>query len=117
MLTREEILARKTAGAATVTHKLADGSGEVELRGMTVRESNEAGAAGQDRDGGGVTRATVLMLHYGLVSPAMSVEDVEAWADVPGQVGVVEDIANKIADLSGIRKGAAKSGVPRAAKR
>jgi hypothetical protein len=112
MLSRDEILARKTNAPGPQPYQLSDGSGEVMIRGLSVRERQAAGVAGQDRDADGVTRSTALIIAAGLVEPALSLEDVEAWCDTPGQAEVVERLANKIADLSGLGEGAGKSGVP-----
>lgn len=115
MLTRDEILARKAQGATE--HKLKDGSGEVMIRGLSVRQSNEVGLAGRQETADGITLATVLIVHYGLVEPEMSPEDVEVWAEIPGQGGVIEDLASAISDLSSFGEGAQKSRVPAPARK
>lgn len=106
-LTREQILARKLGGGTTFD--LPDGSGSVVLRGLTMQEgvllSEASGAA-----------RTHLMLHFGMVSPALTVEEAGQWAE-QDSVGVLTDVADKINELSGMGEGAGKSGPPRPRRR
>lgn len=101
MLTREEILSRKTGkGKAT----LPDGS-QVAVRALTRDEilaSQELSSlAGKDN----------FIVATGLTDPQMSVEDVAVWA-ANGDAGDLVAVSDRIAELSGLKKGADKSGVP-----
>lgn len=110
MLTREEILARKTEGH-TEAYDLSDGSGTVTIRGLSRNEALKV------RDAGTIAKGEDLLVSFGLVDPAMSPDDVAAWGDVEGQFMVITDLSEAIGRLSGMREGAGKSGVPRARKR
>lgn len=109
MLTREEILNRKKAGK-TDPYELADGSGTVEIRGLTRDESLQIAEAGTlaDKDN--------LLISFGLVNPAMTPEDVAAWA-ADESAGVLSGLSQRIAEQSGMTEGAGKSRVPRARRR
>jgi hypothetical protein len=99
-LTRAQILARKT-GKGTAT--LPDGS-TVAIRALTrdeVLESQET-ATLADRDN--------FLVATGMTDPAMSVEDVAAWA-AGSDAGDLVAVSDAIAELSGLKQGAGKSGV------
>lgn len=110
MLTRDEILARKT-GVEKFT--LPDGSGEVEIRGITHAQAAEVGAARNAED---ATRATALIIRYGMVTPELSADDVDAWM-AADDAGTLELVAQAIGRLSRIIEGAGKSGVPKTGRR
>lgn len=100
MLTREEILSRKT-GKGTAT--LPDGS-QVAVRALTrdeVLESQECDSvAGREN----------FIVATGMTDPKLSIEDVAAWA-TGGDAGDLVAVSDAIAILSGLKKGADKSGV------
>jgi hypothetical protein len=99
MLTREEILARKTGrGKAT----LPDGS-EVEVRALTRDEV----LATQNLD---TAAGDTYIIATGMTNPKLSVEDVAAWA-ASADAGDLVAVSDRIAELSGLKKGAEKSGV------
>lgn len=101
MLTRDQILARKT-GKGTAT--LPDGS-TVAIRALTrdeVLESQERGSLA-DRDN--------YIVAMGMTDPQLSIEDVAAWA-AEGDAGDLVAVSDGIAELSGLKKGADKSRVP-----
>lgn len=108
-LTRDEILARKVTGAKTELIKLA-GIGDVTIRGLTLAEAEQLGelegAAARNR----------LLLSAGLVNPALSQDDVDEWARNE-DAGVLADLAEAIADLTGFSEGAGKSRVSRPRRR
>lgn len=100
MLTREEILARKVGrGVAT----LPDGS-QVAVRGLTRDEVVQAGEQDStaERDN--------YIVHKGMTDPVLSLEDVRAWG-ASGEAGDITSISERIAELSGLKAGADKSGV------
>ena len=101
MLTREEILARKTGhGKAT----LPDGS-EVAVRALTRDEvivSQELETMA-DKDN--------YIISAGMTDPKLSIEDVAAWA-AEGAAGDLVAVSDAIATLSGLKQGADKSSVP-----
>lgn len=100
MLTRDQILARKTGkGVAT----LPDGS-EVGIRALTRDEVLEAQERGSTAD------ADTYIVAVGMTDPKLSVEDVAAWA-ASGDAGDLVAVSDAIAVLSGLKKGADKSGV------
>ena len=102
MLTRDEILARKTGrGKAT----LPDG-GEVGIRALTrdeVLEMQESGRSLAERDN--------YLIAKGMTDPKLSEGDVAAWA-AEADAGDLTAVSDAIAELSGLKKGADKSGVP-----
>lgn len=110
MLSREEILARKIGQSKFM---LPDGSGEVAIRGINHAAAAEVGVLRAD---GKVTEATAVIIHHGLVDPAMSLEDVQAWMEAD-DAGTLEMLAQEIGKLSRIIEGAAKSGVQKPRRR
>lgn len=109
MLSRDEILNRKKAGK-TETYPLSDGSGDVEIRGLTRDEALQIAEAGS------LAEKDNLLICLGLVNPAMSLADVAAWAG-DESAGVLSGLSQRIAELSGMSEGAGKSGVPRPRRR
>lgn len=109
-LTREQILARRVAGK---TEEFKIGDDVVVIRGLTRDESLSMRKAGEAGDLGATDN---LLIHYGLVDPEMSIEDVAAWA-AADDAGTLTDLSQAIARLSGMVEGAGKSRVPRARKR
>lgn len=109
-LTREQILARKVAGH-TEEHPIGDDV--VIIRGLTRDESLDMRTAGEAGD---LRAADNLLIHYGLVEPQMSVEDVAAWA-AADDAGTLVDLSQAIARLSRMVEGAGKSRVSRTGKR
>lgn len=98
MLTRDEILARKTGrGKAT----LPDGS-TVGIRALTRDEALEMQGLDNLADKDNFIIAT------GMTDPRMSMEDVAAWA-AAGDAGDLVAVSKAIAVLSGLEKGATKS--------
>lgn len=101
-LTRAQILARKT-GRDVAT--LPDGT-TVAVRALTrneVLQSQELGTL-IDRDN--------FIVATGMTDPKLSVEDVAAWAEA-ADAGDLVAVSDRIAELSGLKEGAGKSGVPR----
>lgn len=109
MLSRDEILNRKKAGK-TEKYALSDGSGEVEVRGLTRDEALAVAAADT------LAEKDNTLISLGLVNPALSPDDVAAWAG-DESAGVLSGLSQRIAELSGMTEGAGKSGVPRARRR
>jgi hypothetical protein len=98
-LSRAQILARKVYGT-TESVELSDG-GEVIVRGMTRGEARELSALDDEGD------VENTALHYGLVEPALSLEDVAKWIANEGS-GEVQKVVNAIQRLSGTDPGQAK---------
>lgn len=100
-LTRAQILARKTGkGKAT----LPDGS-TVAIRALTrdeVLDSQETDSL-RERDN--------FIIATGMTDPKLTVEEVAAWA-ASGDAGDLVAVSDRIAELSGLKEGAGKSGVP-----
>lgn len=109
MLTREEILNRRTAGK-TETYELEDGSGTVEIRGITRDQALEV------REAQTIADKDNLLVSFGLVNPAMTPDDVAAWASQES-AGVMSGLSQRIGEISGMGEGAGKSGVPRPRRR
>jgi hypothetical protein len=101
VLTRDEILARKT-GRGTAT--LPDGS-EVAIRALTRDEVLAA------QETGSTAERDNQIIAAGMTDPVMSIEDVAAWA-AGADAGDLVAVSDAIAVLSGLKKGADKSGLP-----
>lgn len=103
VLTRDQILARKTTGRPAKPYVLPDGS-TIMVRGLSHGQAMEARVddIGDRYD---------LMLHYGMAGPVLSVEEVQAWR-AEEDAGVIEGIVERIMIMSGLNEGAGKSGVP-----
>lgn len=100
MLTRDEILARKL-GKGTAT--LPDGS-TVGVRALTRDEvlTSQVCDSLADRDN--------FIVATGMTDPKLSIEDVAIWA-AGGDAGDLVAVTDRIAELSGLKKGADKSNV------
>lgn len=83
-----------------------DGIGSVLVRGMSRFESAEVMKLEDDRQA-----QDTLALHFGMVEPEMSREEIIAWRKAAPMMEI-EMVARKINALSGIGKDAAKSDVP-----
>lgn len=100
MLTREEILARKTGkGEAT----LPDGS-KVGVRALTRDEVLEMNKIQDLRDRDNFIVAT------GMVQPQLTAAEVAAWG-AEGNAGDLVAITDRIAELSGLKKESPKRSV------
>lgn len=98
VLSREQILARKVAGH---TETVPLGDGEVVVRGLSRREASECGKL-DDQD-----EVEALALHFGLVDPALSVDDVRTWRE-QDESGELQKVVDKIQSLSGSAPGQGK---------
>lgn len=107
MLTREQILARKMGRDVLA---IDDAGGTVAVRGLNRTESI---AVGEEQDHAVRDR---MIIHFGLVDPALSIEDIAAWQeqDGGGPDSALEKVSRKISELSGMVEGAGKSDVPAA---
>lgn len=101
MLTREQILSRKT-GKGTAT--LPDGS-KVGIRALTRDEVLES----QGLDS--LAARDNYIVATGMTDPKLSIEDVAMWA-AEGNAGDLVAVTDAVAELSGLKKGADKSGLP-----
>lgn len=97
MLTREQILARKT-GRGTVT--LSDG-GKVAIRALTRDEALQVREVGKLRDGDN------LLISLGMVDPQLTPEDVAAWG-ASDAAGDLVTVSNEISALSKMTPAAGK---------
>lgn len=109
MLTREQILARKK-GERTV--ELPDGS-EVRIRALTRDEVLQADKMAEEDDHAG---RDDYIIATALVEPALTIEDVKAWG-ATAPAGDLVTITEAIAEESGLKQGAPKSGVPAARRK
>lgn len=103
VLSREQILARKVAGR-TETVELDEG--EVVVRGLSRGEASRVGQI-DDQD-----EVEALALHYGLVDPALTLDEVRAWreSDEAGQIQRVVDVIQRMSGTApGQGKDATKS--------
>lgn len=101
MLTRDEILARKTGKGKCV---LPDGS-EVEVRGLTRNEVYKSEKVANDQ---GREARDNYLISLGLVNPSLTVEEVAAMGE-DGNAGDSVCILETISQLSGLSQGADKS--------
>lgn len=98
VLSRDQVLARKVAGTVETVH--LDG-GEVVVRGLSRRQASECGKL-DDQD-----EVENLALHYGLVDPPMSIEDVATWRE-QDESGQIQRVVDAIQRLSGTAPGQGK---------
>lgn len=105
MLTREQILARKT-GRGTVD--LPSG-GTVAVRALTRDEALQVREADTLRDG------DTLLISFGMVDPQLTVEDVAAWA-TSDNAGDLVTVSNEISVLSKMTTTAGKESTKSAAR-
>lgn len=84
--------------------------GTVRVRGLTRSEVLRLNGS---KDAGRLTAEAWehQVLHLALVTPAMTVDEVAAWSAKSKVNGVLGDIADAVYELSGLKKGADKSGV------
>lgn len=82
------------------------GVGDVRVRGLSRSEAVSLAAVKDD-----TAALEQLIIRLGLVDPALSADEVAEWyAAAPA--GLTDLIINAVEDLSGLRQGAGKSGVP-----
>lgn len=98
VLSREQILARRVAGRVETVE--LDG-GEVVVRGLSRGEASACGKL-EDPD-----EVEALALHYGLVDPALSLEDARAWRE-QDESGELQKVVDEIQRLSGTAPGQGK---------
>jgi hypothetical protein len=97
ILTRDEILARKVGhGEITI-----EDVGTVKIRALTMSE------AVQVRELAGRVEQVYLILSLGLVEPALSLDDVQAWA-ANDAAGPLNAIAEGITVISGMSESSGK---------
>lgn len=102
LLTRDQILGKRTGRG----HATLPSGGAVAVRGLTRDEVVIM------QEMSGVAAADNYMIATGLTNPTMSVEDVAEWAS-HADAGDLVAVAERIAELSGLKKGADKSVVPK----
>lgn len=95
-------LRRPRVEHGTVT--LDDGA-EVEIRPLSRKEALSVHTL-QERDGLGASEA--LLLHLGMVDPAMTPADIDEWMGDPGAAGDVQAISRAIGVISGMVPGSGK---------
>lgn len=103
MLTREQILARKT-GEGIITFQNGD---QVRIRQLTRDEV----MAMQDVDG--LAAKDSFMIACAMIEPKLTPEEVAAWA-AADSAGDLIAISDGIAIISGLKQGAEKSNLPAA---
>lgn len=93
------------AGEEETTEVVLPSGGRVKVRGITRYQWM---LIGKMADGDGNTAET-LLLHFGMVAPALSREQVEDWRKHPGASATVGKVSDAIRDLSGLAEGSPKS--------
>lgn len=107
MTTNEDLKARLLAPrpAADDTVEL-DGLGTVRVRALS---RGEVFALHKITDN--VEDFERKFLSIGMVEPALTENEVAAWQAIPGAAAEIQEVSDKIETLSGLKKGADKSGV------
>ena len=85
-----------------------DGVGAVKVRGLSRGEADDVVTA---READGVLAMERKILHFGVVDPALTEDEVSQWQRLADTAELNAVIA-RISELSGMDEGAAKSGVP-----
>jgi hypothetical protein len=94
--------------AETRDVKLPNGA-FVKVRGLTRRELLDCGVGTED-----TALIEARNVAAGLVTPAMTLAQVQQWQRSAGTVRIFADVTNAIRDLSGLGEGAGKSDVDQA---
>ncbi len=102
MKATKDHLRRPRVEHGTVT--LEDGS-EVEIRPLSRKQAIEVHEL---TDKAGVGTSEALLLHLGMVDPAMSLEEVQEWMGLDGAAGDIQAISRGIGVISGLVEGAGK---------
>lgn len=92
--------------AETVVDVSLPGGKSVQVRGLSRYEWFLAGKMAPDGD---PNLFETHMVQMGLVNPAMTVKQVEAWRKKPGSTPALGAVSDRIRALSGHGEGAAKS--------
>jgi hypothetical protein len=95
-------LTKPTVEHGTVT---VDGL-EFVIRPLSRRQQLEVH---ERRDTVSIAAADALLLHYGLVDPALSLEQAEAWQDTEGQGDVAARVSQGIGVISGLLEDSGKA--------
>lgn len=91
----------------TVEHGTVDVDGlEFEIRPLSRRQQLEVHDV---RDKRGIAYADALLIHYGLVDPALSLEDVQAWQETGGQGATAAAVSQGIGVISGMLEDSGKA--------
>jgi hypothetical protein len=89
------LAATASAGPGTVT---VDGL-DFEIRALSRKETMRVHEV-QERDG--LAAAEVLLLHLGMVDPAMTEDEAEQWMSIEGAGGIVSAVSAGIGKISGM---------------
>jgi hypothetical protein len=63
----------------------------------------------ETRERGGLAPADALLLHLGMVDPAMTLEEAEAWQDTDGQADAASAVSEGIGRISGMMPDSGKA--------
>jgi hypothetical protein len=110
---KAKLLAQRAATATGMPEDAVPvpGIGEVRVRGLSRGEvfaMQKAKTDGGIKDAGAWERR---MLSLALITPEMTEAEVGVWQKV-SQAGEIEPVAQKVEELSALREGADKSGLP-----
>lgn len=110
-VTREQLL----AGGRLPQDKIEiEGVGVVTVRGLNRKEALQVRESGDTPE-----EQEPWIIHFGMVEPALSLDDAEAWCRV-APAGELQELTVRIAELSGMVPGQAKDAtksVPRRRRR
>lgn len=91
----------------TVEHGTVDVDGlEFEIRPLSRRQQLEVHECREKRT---VAEADALLLHYGLVDPALTLEQAGQWQDTEGQGDVAAHVSRGIGVISGLLEDSGKA--------
>jgi hypothetical protein len=79
---------------------------EFEIRPLSRREQINVQ---ETREARGLAAADALLLSLGLVDPALTPEEAEAWQDTPGQGAAAAAVSEGIGQISGMMPGSGKA--------
>jgi hypothetical protein len=84
----------------SLEHGTVDVDGvEFEIRPLSRREQIDVQ---ETRERDGLAPADALLVHYGLVDPALTLDEVEAWHATPGQGVAASAVSQGIGTISGM---------------
>jgi hypothetical protein len=102
MKATKDHLRRPRVEHGTVT--LADGS-EVEIRPLSRKKALKVHELQQSQ---GMEASEALLLHMGMVDPAMPLDEVLEWMDDDGAAGDIQAVSRGIGVISGMVEGSGK---------
>lgn len=108
---KNALLAGDPADAEEETREVPSHAGTIVVRGLTRKEVLTFKGA-HDRNEIDVAEYERQMIAAAMITPKMTIAEVEKWQEIDKAGGTMGKVADAIAELSKMQEGADKSGVP-----